>query len=154
MPVDGVAGNVEGLAQFTRALARIGANGLRDGVKEANYEVADKLTDAARSKAAGLSRQQKAAAESLRATKTQNYAAVRLGSARKPYALGAEFGAKKRTRRGVLARGFRRWRGNAFSGWAGGPGYFLHPAIRENGPELIEEYMRRIDAISQEAFPE
>jgi hypothetical protein len=154
MPVHGYAANVEGLGQFTRALARIGADGLRDEVKQANYTVADKLADAAKSKAAGLSRQQRAAAESLRATKTQNYAAIRLGSARKPYALGAEFGAKKRTRRGRVIAGFRPWRGNQFSGWAGGPGYFLHPAIREKGPELINEYMQAIDRITQEAFPE
>ncbi|MFJ5997543.1 hypothetical protein [Streptomyces sp. NPDC092370] len=154
MPVNGYAANIEGLAQFSRALARIGADGLRDEVKQANFEVADKLTDAAKTKAAGLTRQQRAAAESLRATKTQNYAAVRLGSARKPYALGAEFGATRRTGTGRIARGFRPWRGNAFSGWSGGPGYFLHPAIREEGPELIEEYMRRIDEITQEAFPE
>jgi len=154
MPTHGYAANVEGLAQFTRALARIGADGLRDEVKQANFNVADKLTDAAKTKAAGLTRQQRAAAESLRATKTQNYAAVRLGSARKPYALGAEFGATTRTRTGRIARGFRPWRGNQFSGWSGGPGYFLHPTIREKGPELIEEYMRRIDEITQEAFPE
>jgi hypothetical protein len=127
---------------------------LREEVKEANYDVADKLTEAAREKAAGLNRQQRSAAQSLRATRTQNYAAVRLGSARFPYALGAEFGAKKRTRRGVIARGFRPWRGNQFSGWSGGPGYFLHPAIREKGPELINEYMQRIDRIMSEAFPE
>jgi hypothetical protein len=154
MPQHGYAANVEGLGQFTRALARIGADGLRDEVKQANFDVADKLADAAKSKAGGLSRQQKSAAESLRATKTQNYAAIRLGSARKPYALGAEFGAKKRTHRGRIVGGFRPWRGNQWGGWGGGPGYFLHPAIREKGPELINEYMRAIDRITQEAFPE
>jgi hypothetical protein len=154
MPVDGLVGNVEGLSQFTRALARAGADSARAEVKQANFDVANRLTEAAKQKAASLSRQQKAAAESLRATKTQNYAAVRLGSARKPYALGAEFGALKKTRRGRVIAGFKPWRGNQSGGWAGGPGYFLHPSIREKGPELINEYMRAIDRISQEAFPE
>lgn len=153
MPVDGLYGNVEGLAQFTRALARAGADGTKQEVKQANFDVADKLTQAAKAKAGGLSRQQAAAAQSLRATKTQNYAAVRLGSARKPYALGAEFGSKKLTRNGRIARGFKPWRGNQFNGWAGGPGYFLHPAIREEGPTLIREYMNHIDRMMSEAFP-
>ncbi|MFJ9423425.1 hypothetical protein [Streptomyces sp. NPDC101249] len=154
MPTEGIYANVEGLAQFTRALARAGADGTKQEVKQANFDVADKLTQAAKEKAGGLSRQQRAAAESLRATKTQNYAAVRLGSARKAYALGAEFGAKKLTRNGRIARGFRPWRGNQFDGWAGGPGYFLHPAIREEGPALIREYMNHIDRLMSEAFPE
>jgi hypothetical protein len=154
MPVHGYGANVEGLAQFSRALAQIGADGLRDEVKAANYDVADKLAEAAKEKAVGLNRQQRAAALSLRATRTQNYAAVRLGSARVPYALGAEFGAIKRTRKGKIARGFRPWRGNQFSGWGGGPGYFLHPTIREKGPELINDYMTHIDRIMSEAFPQ
>ncbi|MGW6571667.1 hypothetical protein ACWGAN_05755 [Streptomyces sp. NPDC054945] len=154
MPTEGIYGNVEGLAQFTRALARAGADGVRDEVKQANFDVADKLTAAAKSKAAGLSRQQRSAAESLRATKTQNYSAIRMGSARKPYALGAEFGAKKLTRKGNVARGFRPWRGNQFDGWNGGPGYFLHPSIREKGPQLIQEYMDKIERLMSEAFPE
>jgi hypothetical protein len=153
MPVNGYGANIEGLAQFTRALAAVGERFPQE-VKEANYNVADKLAMAAKAKASGLSRQQSAAARSLRATKTQNYAAVRMGSARVPFALGAEFGARKRTRSGKIARGFRLWRGNQFMSWNGGPGYFLHPSIREKGPELINEYMRAIDRISGEAFPE
>ncbi|MCP9207806.1 hypothetical protein [Streptomyces cucumeris] len=154
MPTEGIYANVEGLAQFTRALSRAGVDGTKQEVKQANFDVADKLTRAAKEKAAGLTRQQRAAAESLRATKTQNYASVRMGSARKPYALGAEFGAKKKTRSGQIARGFRPWRGNQFDGWNGGPGYFLHPSIREKGPALIREYMNHIDRLMSEAFPE
>ncbi len=154
MAVEGMAGNIEGLSQFTRALARAGADGMRQEVKDANFQVADKLADAAKAKAAGLTRQQQSAAASLRATKTQNYSALRLGSARKAYALGAEFGAEKRTRSGAIARGFQPWRGNAFSGWSGGPGYFLHPTIREKGEELIAEYRQNIDRLMAEAFPE
>jgi hypothetical protein len=154
MATEGIYANVEGLAQFSRALARTGADGMRAEVKQANFDVADKLTQAAKEKATGLSRQQRAAANSLRATKTQNYAAVRLGTARKPYALGAEFGAKKLTRNGRVARGFKPWRGNQFNGWAGGPGYFLHPSIREKGPALIREYQNHIDRLMSEAFPE
>lgn len=152
--MDGIHTNVEGLAQFSRALARIGADGLRNEVKQANFDVADKLTVEAKELALSGGRQAAAAARSLRATKTQNYAAVRLGSARVPYALGAEFGTLKKTRRGVYKRGFKRWRGNQWGGWSGGPGYFLHPAIRDKGPELINEYMQAIDRISQEAFPQ
>lgn len=154
MAVDGLAGNVEGLAAFSRALARAGHGELRNEVKTANFDAADKLADFAKQKASGLNRQQRSAAESLRATKTQNYAAVRLGSARKPYALGAEFGSLQRTRSGRVARGFRPWRGNQFTGWSGGPGYFLHPTIREKGPQIIDEYMQAIDRITEEAFPE
>ncbi|MDT0472784.1 hypothetical protein RM863_11670 [Streptomyces sp. DSM 41014] len=154
MATEGLAGNVEGLSQFTRALARAGNVGARQEVKDANFRVADKLADSAKAKAAGLSRQQRSAATSLRATKTQNYAAVRLGSARKPYTMGAEFGSLRRTRTGAIARGFQPWRGNQFSGWAGGPGYFLHPTIREKGEQLIAEYRESINRIMAEAFPE
>ncbi|MEU3618847.1 hypothetical protein ABZ725_41970 [Streptomyces sp. NPDC006872] len=154
MAVEGLAGNIEGLSQFTRALARAGADGVRQEVKEANFQAADKLADAAREKASGLSRQQASAAQSLRATKTQNYAAVRLGSKRKSFALGAEFGSVRRTRAGRIARGFQEWRGNQFSGWSGGPGYFLHPTIREKGDQLIAEYRNNIDRLMAEAFPE
>ena len=154
MPVEGLAGNIEGLSQFTRALARAGQDGMKQEVKTANFNAADKLADAAKAKAGGLTRQQRSAAQSLRATKTQNYAAVRLGSARKPYALGAEFGAVKRTQNGRIARGFRPWRGNQFQSWNGGPGYFLHPTIREKGPELIREYEQVIDRLKREAFSE
>jgi septal ring factor EnvC (AmiA/AmiB activator) len=154
MAQDGYAANVEGLAQFSRALARIGADDMKQEVKQANFDIADKLADAAKTKAAGVNRQARSAAQSLRATKTQNYAAIRMGSARKPYALGAEFGTLKKTERGNYIAGFGRWRGNQWGGWSGGPGYFLHPAIRAKAPELLDEYMNKIESLMQEAFPE
>lgn len=153
MPTAGYGANIEGLTQFTRTLAAAGERFPQE-IKDANYDVADKLVMYAKEKASGLSRQQMAAARSLRATKTQNYAAVRMGSARVQYAFGAEFGARKRTRTGRIARGFRLWRGNQFMSWNGGPGYFIHPSIREHGPELINEYMQAVDRIAGEAFPE
>ncbi|MFB7185205.1 hypothetical protein ACFCZT_07775 [Streptomyces sp. NPDC056230] len=120
-------------------------------MKQLNFETADKLADATKTMS-GLTRQQRSAAQTIRATKTANYAAIRMGSRRKPYTLGAEFGAKKRTRRGSVIAGFGPWRGNQWGGWAGGPGYFLHPTIRREGPALLEDYMNRIEQISREAF--
>ncbi|MFF7233949.1 hypothetical protein [Streptomyces sioyaensis] len=123
-------------------------------MKQLNFEIADKLVDETKSTAAGLNRQQKSAAQSIRASKTAGYAAIRLGSKRKPYALGAEFGAKKKTRKGNVIAGFGPWRGNQWGGWDGGPGYFLHPTIRREGPALLENYMNQIERIAREAFPQ
>ncbi|MDG9711159.1 hypothetical protein [Streptomyces sp. DH10] len=152
MPQDGYLTNVEGLAQFTRALRRIGGGELTNEMKRLNFEIADKLTDATKATAAAGNRQQKSAAQSIRATKTANYAAIRLGSKRKPYALGAEFGAKKRTHKGNVIAGFGPWRGNQWGGWEGGPGYFLHPTIRSEGPALLRDYYDEIERIAREAF--
>lgn len=153
MARSGYAANIEGLAQFSRALNRLSDDRFKNEIKTENFEVAKKFVEASQQKAAGLSRQQASAAKSLRATKTAAYSAIRMGSKRKPYALGAEFGAKRKTRSGKGIGGFQSWRGNQFGGWDGGPGYFLHPTIREEAPRLLQDYYDAIERISREAFP-
>ena len=55
-------------------------------------------------------------------------AAVKIGGARFPFALGAEFGSKR-------FRQFEPWRGAGATA-----GYFMWPAIREEIPKLIAAY--------------
>jgi hypothetical protein len=77
-----------------------------------------------------------------------NRSSVVIGSAREPWALGAEFGA-------LRYRQFQPWRGNQWTNgtgdrWGGADpdvGYFLHPAIRATRSEFLAEYTKQIDKI-------
>lgn len=152
--MDGGA-RIEGLNQFVKAL-KVAGDQYPAAMKEANYQAASEIVSAARSRAEAYGGVLgKAGRQGMRASRAATYSAVLLGGARAPYAVGAEFGALRRTRRNrKIIGGFKPWRGNRFGGWDGGPGYFLHPAIREEGKHVIDEYMKRVDAISERAFPE
>lgn len=77
-----------------------------------------------------------------------NRASLVIGSTQEPWALGAEFGAKR-------FKQFQPWTGNQWvdgrgEQWAGpekNVGYFLHPAIRDTRDEFLAEYERQLDII-------
>lgn len=147
--VGGSEGTIEivGLADFNRALRNIDG-GFAPQLKQANYDAAKALSDAAKAKARSMSHRTAAkAARSLRVSRSASYAAISAGGPRFPYFYGAEFGSKHYGQ-------FQSWRGNQWNGWAGGPGYFLHPAIRKEGPKVLRDYMAKIDELTAQAFPD
>lgn len=139
-----MAVEIEGLADFNRYL-KVAAGKSPDAVKEANYDLAEAIRKAAM-KRASIRSQAAKAARSLRSSKSAKWSVISGGGGRVPFFYGAEFGSKRYGQ-------FMPWRGNAFGGWSGGPGYFLHPAIREEGPEAVEKYWVRMQKILDDAFP-
>lgn len=137
--------HVAGLNDFRMELSALGSM-LPVSLRDFNKEAADKIVSAGKSKARRP--QQAKAAESLRASRSSKHVAVLLGdSGRYAFALGAEFGARAYAQ-------FPPWRGNQWNSWGGGPGYFLHPAIREVGETVIEDYWDSIRGLARQAFPD
>lgn len=115
-------------------------------VKDANIRAANRVVHAA--KAEPDTAQEKKAAESLRAVRAAGFAGVRLGDEGiYAFALGAEFGSKRYGQ-------FLDWRGNQHRGWGGGPGYFLHPAIRKEGRRILDLYWSEVRSTARRAFPD
>lgn len=140
----GMQFHIVGLKDFSRELSRLGA-ALPVSLRELNENAADDIVEAGRDKARRP--QQRKAAESLRASRSSSYVAVLLGdNSRYEFALGAEFGARR-------YRQFPPWRGNQWMSWGGGPGYFLHPAIREVGEDVLDKYWESIRGVAARAFP-
>lgn len=138
---------IEGLRSFQRAL-KIAGDQFPEEMKAANFEAASKIVEYAKAEAKTVSiRTPVKAAESLRASKAVSYSSIRGGGPAWPFFYGAEFGAKK-------YKQFLPWRGNQWTGWDSGVGYFLHPAIRKEGQQVIADYMVRVDALTRVAFPE
>lgn len=141
----GPAVRVEGLRDLSRHLRAIDKSLARD-LRIANKAAAETVLAEARRRASSLGGVAAKTAPTLRASGEQQRATVRLGGARAPYALGAEFGAKR-------YRQFKPWRGNQWGGFSGGPGYFLHPAIRETADEIVGQYGNLLDKLTAKAFP-
>lgn len=137
--------HITGLKEFQRELKRLG-DALPGSLRDYNVEAAKRIVDVAKGKATRP--QQAKAAKSLRASRSASYVAVLLGdSSRYEFALGAEFGSR-------AYKQFPPWRGNQWQYWGGGPGYFLHPAIREVGEDVLEEYWDSIRGLANRAFPD
>lgn len=115
----------------------------------ANYAVGKEIVVDAKTKAEAITWPGSAAkaSKTLGASKTAKNAMVRLGGKRAPFALGAEFGAKR-------FKQFSEWRGNQWKSFDSGVGYFLHPAVRESWPEARATYLQTIDEVMKTAFPE
>jgi hypothetical protein len=136
---------IEGLSQFQRELKKLG-DAMPTSLRKLNEEAANKIVDTGREKARRP--QQAKAAKSLRSSRSANYVAVLLGDSRKyAFALGSEFGSRR-------YKQFPPWRGNQWQSWGGGPGYFLHPAIREVGADILDEYWDSIRGLAARAFPD
>jgi hypothetical protein len=136
---------VEGLYEFL-AQMKAAAPEVVKQVAEVNKKAADIVKDAAAAKAAGIGSTAAKAAQSLATSKAARQASVRLGRGA-PYAFGAEFGAKRYNQ-------FKPWTGNQWvegSGPAGGVGYFLYPAIREQKAKVETEYMASMLALMRMA---
>lgn len=146
---------VVGLDEFRRELRRLEDQGMVEGLKAVNYEVASRVVVWAQARAGGLGAMQVRAAGSLRASRTQARAQVAGGGARVPFFAGAEFGAgqnqPRRTSRGTVTgwNQFQPWRGN-------GPdaGYFLYPAIRDHNTEIVQTYSEAMAELGRRAFPD
>lgn len=137
---------VDGLGDFARALRSLSDN-YPKAMKDVTYRLGRELVTEAKAKAKADSRLANKAAKSLRASRRADAVIVSGGGGRAPYFKGAEFGSYR-------YKQFKSWRGNQFGGWAGGPGYFLHPAIRESGRDIFKHYMDTLDALSERAFPD
>lgn len=138
---------VHGLKPFLRDLRAVGDK-YPAAVKEANFDAASMIVALARTRAgsAGIV-QSRRNAQSLRASRSGSAAMVVGGGPRYPTFWGAEFGAKRWPQ-------FRPWRGNQWGGWSGGPGYFLHPTIRDEGSKILDEYVKVLRELERQAFPD
>jgi hypothetical protein len=151
----GGAVQVVGLREFQRELRRLEDVELVNGLKEVNYQVADRVTRWAQARAATVGPMQMRAAGSLRASRTQARAQVTGGGAKVPFFGGAEFGAAQNrprsTRRGMRLgwNQFHPWRGSGVDA-----GYFLYPAIRSHNTEIVRMYGDGIEELSRRAFPD
>lgn len=140
---------IEGLREFQRALARISAE-LPKSLRDFNVIAAEDIIRIAKEKAhdSPSPRQAIFATKSLRAWKTSGYAGISLGDNRRfAFARGTEWGARQ-------YKQFPAWRGNQWMSWGGGPGYYLHPAIREEGPQVLMKYWESIRWLRDQAFPD
>lgn len=155
--------DVQGLREFQKQLREIERTLPRE-LRLAGNEAAEVVVDEAVDRANALGGVAAKAARSLRAASGQREAAVKLGGAAYPFALGAEFGGGLHGRGNPTARGgyttqFLPWRGNQwtfrgleFSQHA--TGYFLHPAIRDKQADVVEAYGRAVDRLALAAFPD
>ncbi|MDP8961491.1 MAG: hypothetical protein M3N32_07760 [Actinomycetota bacterium] len=139
-----------GLRQFRSELRKLEGFD-KKAMGEVNRRVAELVADAAKAKAGSVSPQARKAAESLTAGRAQSRASVRIGGARYPFALGAEFGSHRYGQ-------FPPWKGNqwSFSGLSFSEhdtGYWLHPAIRENMDRIVDKYGDELDELVKAAFP-
>lgn len=158
---------IEGLKDFVRALGEV-ADKYPKQVGKANYELATTVRKNAQSRARRWGGVVEKGSRSLREGRSQYNASILGGAAGsasdRAVFFGAEFGGLRKTRGKKLPGGgrgapkqkfcFRPWRGNQFGGWNGGPGYFLFPTIREDGPHLIEEYKEMLERLEDQAFPD
>jgi len=156
---------VSGLRDFRNELRRLETESGSDGsalLKDANWKVAQFVTERAQTRAGTVGRQQARAAESLRASKTVNRAQVSGGSAKVPFFFGAEFGAKQNIlrseRRAAGWAGPGRYLGfRQFAPWkrpgGGNTGYFLFPTLRAETQNIIDLYGDELDKVTAKAFP-
>jgi hypothetical protein len=138
---------IQGLRQFQQELAKLG-DSLPVSLREYNVRAATEIITDAKAKANAYAPQQGKAAKSLRASRSASSVAVLLGDNRRyAFAMGSEFGARQ-------YKQFPPWRGNQWTGWEPGPGYYLHPAIRDVGAHVVDELWESIRALAYRAFPE
>lgn len=130
---------VTGLRDFLAALKAVDFN--RD-LGKAHKRAADMVASKARSKAESLGGVLAKAAPSIKALSQQRAAAISLGGATFPFALGAEFG------------GQRRPTTQQFVPWTGHTGRALYPTIRDTREEFLKLYADEIDELMHRAFPD
>jgi hypothetical protein len=143
----GLAVEIDDLRGFVRDLRRAGPESAQR-IRNVDMKVASLIMDDATTLASERKQSAKAA-ESLTALSLPGGGAgIRLGDAQHQFAMGAEFGA-------LAYAQFPLWRGNQWMSWDGGPGYFLHPAIRQDADKATELYGAEIEKLYGEAaFPD
>lgn len=143
---------IKGLADFKRELRKINDQ-LPKELGNVNHDVAQYVKRRAQGRASTPLEHR--AAATMTAARQQRTALIRLGGARNPEALGAEFGAgrniERHTSRGSVAgwNQFRPWRGSGLDA-----GYFLFPTIRDDTPQILDLYLDLIDRLAKKAFPD
>lgn len=141
---------IRGLKDLRKALRDVDEK-LPKELANVNQDVARFVIDRAQGRAA--TPLENRAARTMKAARQQQVALIRLGGARYPEALGAEFGAGqntlRNTTRGVMVgwNQFRPWRGSG-----SGAGYFLFPTIRDDTPQIIDMYYELIDEFTRRVF--
>lgn len=131
---------VHGLAELQRELRNVDKT-LPRQLRVVNLKAAEIVATEARGRASGLGGAIGKAAPSIKAMAQQRSAAVRIGGAKYPFALGGEFGS-------IRFRQFQAWRGSGAEA-----GYALYPAKRAKTPQIMDMYLRMIDEIARPAFP-
>lgn len=141
MPTDrSQAVRVEGLADFQRELRRLDSKLPRE-LTAANRAAAEMVAERARSRARGLGSVAAKSAPSIKAAAEQRRSKINLGDNRHPFALGAEFGGRRRPTT------------QQFEPWTGKTGRFFYPTIRDTEDEFMAVYERAIDQLARAAFP-
>jgi hypothetical protein len=132
---------VQGTEEFGAALGRM-SRGLKSSFQRRNREIGGVVVAAAQQRAASYSLQAARAAAAISATAARSGVAVRISSAKVPFALGAEFGARQYPQ-------FPPWTGNQWTTLPTNVGYFFHPAIIETRDAVNSLYMQAVaDAAS------
>lgn len=129
---------VHGLAELNRALKKV-EGGTPNALREANKKVATTVATKARGRAAAAGSTLAHVAPSIRAVAGATSAGVSGGGAAFPMFGGAEFGS-------IRYKQFQPWRGN-------GPdaGYAVYPTIRDEAPNITEEYREVLDTLIRKA---
>lgn len=143
--------SVSGLGELRQAMKELAdPKEVKKALRDANYEVSQKVLLRAQAIAAATGDKARvAAAGTLKAKKTEANASINLGSDDVPQALGEEFGSVHDI---VRKNGRKGW--NQFPQFMGkGTGYFLMPAIAEvaEGP-VGKVYLDALEAIVDKTF--
>lgn len=136
------------LNDFIRDLRAMDAD-LPKELRKVNKEAAEFVADKARAKATSLGGVAAKAAASIRAAGEQRRSLVKLGGARAPWALGANFGAAHdQERTGPSGRKFLGH--NQFPGWVGknDDDRFMLSTARDHASEFLEIYADAFDAFA------
>lgn len=139
---------IEGLHRFQKDLRALDKD-LPKELRKANLAAAEIVAKGATAKATSLGGVAAKAAPSIKALAQQRSASVRIGGARHPYAMGAEFGGGKYGKGNPTPRGGHTTQFGAFSR----SGRFLYPTIADKREEVVEEYGKAIDRLTDKAFP-
>lgn len=138
---------IQGLNELRAALKALGPEWPKQ-LGKANKEVGELIARDARDRAESLGGVAAKSAPSIKSSAAARASTVSIGSDQFPFALGAEFGAKKYPQ-------FKPWRGNQWvESGDENVGYFLHPAIRDDVNKIEELYLDAIDKLAARAFPD
>jgi len=137
---------VRGLRELIRDLRALDDGALGREVRGVNLSFARRIVPMVQARYSSLyPTVDGGGAGSIRATAGVDRATVVIGGASAPYMPGQEFGSNR-------YRQFFPWTGKAPSG-VGSVGRFLYPVLREEVPDLMDEYVEAIDQVLSRAFP-
>lgn len=128
---------VVGLRDFQRALRQAG-NDFPKELRQANKDAADIVAEGTRRALLSRSGVAPKVAPSVRALAQQRNASVKIGGARYPYAMGANFGS-------VRYKQFPK---------PTKPDYALYRTIEARRDEVVDAYGDAIERLARRAFPD